>query len=797
MATASLESLLEDKFGINLPLARTMTKLETTKPPLSSTLLRTPTRATSSSATSRPKNGPTPPLCDLSFLSFHLLRKGPFVSTEKPMSAREAAIKGLFFYQTLQCDDGHWAGDYGGPMFLMPGLVCALYVTGAPFPAYKKAAMVTYLKNHQQVDGGWGTHLECASTMFGTVLSYTTLRLLGEPAEEQYLLAARAFILAHGGALYAPSWSKFFLAMIGVYDWAGINSLPPEMWLLPRWSPLHPGKMWCHARMVYLPMSYLYGMRYSPDVSNDPTLLALRRELYPDHMSYDSIPWDSFRQTCASIDAYTPLNPVMKIAQDLLAVYETHLLPRLPFLSRLRARALHWVADYLHAEDIQTNYVDIGPVNKSLNLLSAFVQGGLDPRNENFQRHLLRVDDYLWVAEDGMKVQGYNGSQCWDTSFAVQALLEGGYLDLFPDCTRKIYSYLQRTQIREDEVDRERWFRQVSKGGWPFSTASHGWPISDCTAEGLKGVLAIHRSALGASLLAEERISSERLCDAVDVLLSLHNEDGGWATYENNRGYGWYELLNPSEVFGDIMIDYSYVECTCACITALKAFLASPDPILASHRTDEILHAMVAGREFIKSVQRGDGSWYGSWAVCFTYGTWFGIEGLVAADEPLDSPAIQRALSFLLSKQNPNGGWGESYVACVDKAYPFAGSGDYGEDGSGVVQTSWALLALLAGECEDKAAIDRGVAYLRRKQVRRSLSPPLIAPPHLLCSCLMGTGRKRGSQGSSTAPVASPTPPTATSSLSGPSPATPTPLRSHHLRRRPSPPAARHLGHRQ
>lgn len=30
------------------------------------------------------------------------------------------------------------------------------------------------------------------------------------------------------------------------------------------------------------------------------------------------------------------------------------------------------------------------------------------------------------------------------------------------------------------------WYRHISKGAWPFSTADHGWPISDCTAEGLK-----------------------------------------------------------------------------------------------------------------------------------------------------------------------------------------------------------------------------------------------------------------------------------------------------------------------
>ncbi len=67
---------------------------------------------------------------------------------------------------------------------------------------------------------------------------------------------------------------------------------------------------------------------------------------------------------------------------------------------------------------------------------------------------------------------------------------------------------------------------------------------------------------------------------------------------------------------------------------------------------------------------------YGSWGVCFTYGTWFGIEGLVCAGQDSRSPPVTRATQFLLARQNPNGGWGESYVACVDKAYPRDGSGD-------------------------------------------------------------------------------------------------------------------------
>jgi len=349
--------------------------------------------------------------------------KGPRTDEQKrPKTPIEAATKGLAYYQMIQCEDGHWAGDYGGPMFLMPGLICSLYLTKAPLAQEKKAAMILYLKNHQQVDGGWGTHIECASTMFGTLLSYVALRLLGEAPDEAYMVDARTFIHKHGGALYAPSWAKFWLAVIGVYHWDGINSIPAEMWFLPRWFPLHPGKMWCHCRMVYLPMCYIYCKRFVPNVESDPILMGLRSELYD--VPYESIDWDRYRQVCCEIDAYSPLKPVMKVAQDILSVFEW-ILPYIPPLRWFREYALRFVIEYIHAEDLQTNYVDIGPVNKALNMLSVWVSSGGSSDSEAFQRHLQRVDDYLWVAEDGMKMQGYNGSQCWDTSFAIQAIVEG------------------------------------------------------------------------------------------------------------------------------------------------------------------------------------------------------------------------------------------------------------------------------------------------------------------------------------------------------------------------------------
>jgi cycloartenol synthase len=374
--------------------------------------------------------------------------------------------------------------------------------------------------------------------------------------------------------------------------------------------------------MVYLPMCFLYCKRFTPDVSKDPLLQSLRKELYIEN--YDTIKWNDFRQSCADIDEYSKLNPVMKVAQDFLSYYEWWLqTPLLAPLRALRQKAVDFVIEYIYAEDIQTNYIDIGPVNKGLNMLCVYVRE-LQRNNGStsaaiasdvFQRHLARVDDYLWVAEDGMKMQGYNGSQCWDTSFCAQAIVEGDFAKEFEGCSKLVYKYLDRCQIRENEDNKDRYYRQESKGGWPFSTPAHGWPISDCTSEGLKAVLAFHKLPwqYGEGHDLSQKISDERLYDAVNVILELHNEDGGWATYENNRGYRWYEMMNPSEVFGDIMIDYSYVECTSACVTALKNFQA----FYPKHRAAEISNAIQAGRRFLKAIQRTDGSWYGSWGVSF------------------------------------------------------------------------------------------------------------------------------------------------------------------------------------
>ena len=164
-------------------------------------------------------------------------------------------------------------------------------------------------------------------------------------------------------------------------------------------------------------------------------------------------------------------------------------------MNKVRARATEFIASYVHAEDMQTNHICIGPVNKVLNMCVTYHHDGAT--SPLFLQHIARIDDYLWVSEDGMKMQGYNGSQLWDTSFTVLALLDNKAITKrASEALRRAYHYLDITQISEDAPLGVEFFRHINKGAWPFSTKAHGWAISDCTGDALSAVLRLHQSGL-------------------------------------------------------------------------------------------------------------------------------------------------------------------------------------------------------------------------------------------------------------------------------------------------------------
>ena len=524
-------------------------------------------------------------------------------------------------------------------------------------------------------------------------MNYTVMRILGVSAEDPRLIKARGYLHSLGGAAFGPLWTKFWLCLLGVMPWETCNPMPPELWLLPDWMPIAPWRWWVHMRMVYLPMSYIYSKRYQHPL-NDLTR-ALREELYP--QPYEEIDFAAHRTSIAPTDNYHPKSWLLNLIMWFLAwIWQ-------PFLrtNSIKEKAEAWTWRLIRMEDENTDYACLAPVNAPLNTVCSYLHDG--PGSYSVRRHLERLQDCLWVKHDGMICCGTNGVQVWDTAFSVQAVVEADLADSpkWRPMLERAQKFLDNQQIREEVPLREICYRQQRKGAWPFSNKIQGYTVSDCTSEALKALLQlqdIHRYPA----LVDER----RLFDAVDVILTMQNRSGGFASYEPTRGPEWLEMLNAAEVFGRIMIEYDYPECTTACVTVMSLFQEH----YPNYRAAEIKKSKSRAVKYIKDAQHRDGSWYGSWGICFTYAAMFALESLASIGETYkNSDRVRRGCDFLLSKQMADGGWGESYRGCEEKVYVH-------HENSQVVNTAWSCIALMNAEYPDKEPIKKALQMVMGRQ---------------------------------------------------------------------------------
>ncbi|TGJ80517.1 hypothetical protein E0Z10_g8245 [Xylaria hypoxylon] len=612
----------------------------------------------------------------------------------KPKKPLDAVSNGLAFFEKLQLPSGEWGCEYGGPMFLLPGVVITWYATKTPIPWYVATEIKNYLfaRAHPE-DGGWGLHIEGESTVFGTSLNYTVLRLVGVDPEHPVMAKARKTLHNLGGATHAPHWAKFWLSILGVCKWDIVNPIPSELWLLPDWAPFAPWRWWIHMRQVFLPMGYIYDKQWTCEETD--IIRGLREELFSER--WETVDWAGNRNTICPADNFHPKSWVLNTANWALVNVWPRFRPNF-----LKNRANEWVSKLIDMEDANTDYADLAPVNAALNTVACYIRDG--PDAYTVKRHIERLEDVMWVNAEGMFCNGTNGVQCWDTSFLIQAAVDAGLEQdvRWRPMLKKALTFLDDQQIRENCKDQATCYRQQRKGAWAFSTRDQGYAVCDCVSEALKSVILLQKTPGYPQLLDDERIF-----DAVDTILTYQNKTGACSSYEPTRGSEKLEVLNAAEVFGNIMVEYDYVECTTAVVTALSLFKKHwPD-----HRSKEIDGFVQRSVAWIKTAQRPDGSWYGNWAICYTYATMFAVESLKSIGEKYNNSYYsKRGCDFLISCQREDGGWSESYRSCEKMVYTEH------ETGSQVVMTAWALIALMHADYPDSEPIKRGIRLIMERQ---------------------------------------------------------------------------------
>ncbi|MBW4622027.1 MAG: hypothetical protein KME17_22065 [Cyanosarcina radialis HA8281-LM2] len=631
----------------------------------------------------------------------------PETSSKTSLTALQRGVQALL---QQQAPDGSWEGEVVWCPMLAAQYILMQYITQTPTAAEERKALLHQFETTRLPDGLWGLHEKSQPYLFVTTLVYVAARVLGIEPDDPLLIPAHQFIRQQGGAIAIPSWGKFWLAMLNLYDWRGVNPVLPEVWRLPRWLPVHPANYYCHTRLIYAGMAYIYGRKFQVPVN--PLIEQLRAELYV--RDYATISFKAARSNLREAEVYSPPGLVLCLFYNFAAIFDRWHLPK------LRNQILDEIVDRIRFELQTTDYTCISPVSGLLNLIALWLH---DPEDEDLKKARDRFSAWMWQDEEnGLRIAGARSST-WDTSFAIQALQAASpYVDVGARLT-KSQAFLATQQIQTSLADGARYFRIDPQGGFCFAGVWHGWPVSDCTAEALLALLG--RSA--------KTLPGVDFTAAICFLLRCQNRDGGFGSYERRKIASTLEWLNPAEMFANSMTEYSYVECTASCLAALDAFrqhYSSPvSPLLAGEGPGvrsrgvgsddrEIDNAVRRGKTWLHHQQQPDGCWAGFWGVNFIYGTMFGIQGLLAFREAVDDLAIAKACDWLLSKQRADGGWGEHFEGCLTQKYV-----EHTE--SQVIQTAWALKALLeaktvrasaCGSTYRDRAIEKGVDFLMRSQ---------------------------------------------------------------------------------
>jgi lanosterol synthase len=560
--------------------------------------------------------------------------------------------------------------------------VMTAHIVGLRISAVRRDRLLTHFRVTRNARGLWGLHPIDPGSLFVTTLVYVAARLLGASRDSPWLLDAQRFFEREGGVQTIPTWGKVWLALLGMYEWDGVNPILPELWLLPSRVPVHPSNYYCHTRSIYMGLAVLHAERAV--APRTPITETIRDELYPG--GYERVDFSAFASQVREGDA--PFRPgfALRAAYALSRGYQGLQ------LRSLRQRALDMLRLRMRSDLRASNHLSLSPVNGLLCIVALWFA---DPRDPDIGPAAAALEAWLWEDEkEGARVAGAR-SVCWDTAFALQALAAARGASTQGASVVKGASFLASQQIETSDVDHRSADRIDPRGGWCFSEVAHNWPVSDCTAEALVALLQASVDTVG----------REQAASAVRFMLRCQNGDGGFGSYEPRKTGFSLAWLNPSEMFGSCMTERSYVECTGSCLMALREVQRRFPHLLRS----QIERAIARGRRFLIRAQRPDGSWEGAWGVHYVYGTMFGVRGLVAAGvEPGEQP-IRAACRWLLGRQHSDGSWAEHPDGIAGRRYVDGRPG-------APIQTAWALMTLVEAHEPDTSAIARAASFLARSQ---------------------------------------------------------------------------------
>ncbi|MEM6333130.1 MAG: prenyltransferase/squalene oxidase repeat-containing protein [Planctomycetota bacterium] len=620
-----------------------------------------------------------------------------------PRSAADALQRGADRLLADQRDDGHFCYELEGDSILQSEYVLMKWILGQEDDP-RLPRVVAKLRTQQQASGAWVQYptADSDARLGGAVIdisaavkAYFVLKLHGDSPDAPHMQRARQAILDAGGAERCNTFSKFYLACLGQIDWTAQCSIPPELIYLPKLSYFHLDKLACWTRKMIQPLAIVTAHRPVRELAEDQSIA----ELYVD-------PSKRRRMVLAN-DRRHPVWSPFFLTADRVILKTLDRLGQTPIRRDAIRRMERWIVE--HHKDS----AGLGAIFPPMVYVQVALRCLGYPDDHPLLVKLRKdLDDFMiyhdgsWELHDGDPVDNPAAvdpqnapihlqpcfSPVWDSGIAAYALADAGMTD---GDTRiaNLRDWLvgMECKVKGDWANNLK--GDVPPAGWFFEYENPIYP--DCD-DSVMVAMALHRLCKDNNAAASKQAiaAAER---AVDWVLAMQNDDGGWAAFD--RGASNRVILDHIP-FADhnAMQDPSCADITGRTLECLGWFGYTIDNPAVKRAVD-----------YVKSTQEPEGCWWGRWGVNYVYGTWQSIGGMRRVGVDMSQPWVQRAGQWLKSVQKQDGSFGESPDTYEDPSLK-------GKGPSTASQTAWGAMAMLTIFGPDDPDVARAIDWLAATQ---------------------------------------------------------------------------------